>query len=48
MLEGENDTDVTKSCLLWLKETTAPQVSDNWAQQKEAVSQVRKKWYFYV
>ncbi len=46
MLEGENNAEVTESCLLWLKETTAPKVSANWAQQKEAVSQVSEKIYF--
>jgi len=42
-LEGENDTEVTESCLLWLEETIAPKVSANCADQKEAVSQVSTK-----
>lgn len=40
MLEGDNDTVVTESYLLWLEETAAPKIGAEWAQQKEAVSQV--------
>ena len=46
MLEGENDIEVIETFLLWLAETTAPKVKAGWAQQKQAVSQVRIKTRF--
>lgn len=40
MLTGENDAEVTESCLLWLKKTTTRKVTADWATREEDVSQV--------
>lgn len=40
MLTGENDAEVTESCLSWLKETTNRKVAADWAKREEDVSQV--------
>lgn len=40
MLNGENDAEVTESCLLWLKETVARKVTADWVTREEDVSQV--------
>eukprot|EP00752_Nemacystus_decipiens_P016464 g14718.t1 len=40
MLTGENNAEVTESCLLWLKDTATRKVSADWAKREEDVSQV--------